>query len=365
MAASKPASAPASPRDAARLAIERGVAYLQESQNADGSWGGARNAAHPFWSNPETHRSWQVATTGLACMALLESAAGPDATGAVDRGLEWIVANADLKRPSDWDTDNTWGFIYGLQALAYASKQPSLAAGPRRAAMLAGCDQFVAKLAKYQSPNGGWGYYADPEAAWRSEWATSFMTAVGVLALLEARGAGVKFDDAILDKAVHAVERCKLPNGAYSYDVMAIPRTGWSEGINQVKGSLGRIQVCGLALHLAKSPKVTLQDMRWGLEQFFEHHRFLDVARMKPIPHEAYYQNAGYFYFFGHYYAALVLEQLPPAERAAFAGRLQREIMKTQESDGSMWDFYTNTYHRPWGTSFGMMALGKTLPPPG
>ena len=82
---------------------------------------------------------------------------------------------------------------------------------------------------------------------------------------------------------------------------------------------------------------------------------------MKPIPHEAYYQNAGYFYFFGHYYAAGVIEELPKKDRAPYAEKLRREVVKCQEKDGSMWDFYLSSFHRPWGTSFGVMALASTL----
>ena len=53
-----------------RASIDRATDFLLQDQNADGSWGSYRNAAHEFWSNPETHRSWIAATTGLCCMAL-------------------------------------------------------------------------------------------------------------------------------------------------------------------------------------------------------------------------------------------------------------------------------------------------------
>jgi len=129
-----------------------------------------------------------------------------------------------------------------------------------------------------------------------------------------------------------------------------------------VKGSLGRIQVCNYALTLAGCKDVTHEDLLAGLDQLFAHHRFLDVARKKPIPHEAYYYNSGYFYFFGHFYAARLLELLTPAERARYAERLAREVVKTQEKDGSMWDYYMNTYGKAYGTSFGVMTLKRTLP---
>ena len=276
-ACGEPRGAAATPGDVTIQAIQRGTAYLLQSQNKDGSWGGPQNAAHEFWSNPETHRSWQVGTTGLCCMTLMDqwqSGAGPEAeiAAAVKRALDYLSGNTDLKRPSDWDTDNTWGYIYGLQATSRASAFPKLAKAPERDSWRSAAEQFAKQLKRYQSPNGGWGYYADDTASWRSEWATSFMTAVSVLAHLEAKKAGIPFDPEVLAKAVKAVERCKLPNGAYSYDVMATPRTFSSETINDVKGSLGRIQVCNLALRRA-GVAISDADLRTGLDEFFEYHK--------------------------------------------------------------------------------------------
>jgi len=139
-----------------------------------------------------------------------------------------------------------------------------------------------------------------------------------------------------------------------------VPGPGRLTGINQVKGSLSRIQVGNLALHRAGSELIDHEDLLSGLDAFFRDHRFLDVARKKPYPHEAYYQNSGYFYFYGHFYAAQVLEQLDPSEQVRYRSRLAREVVKTAEDDGSMWDFYINTYHKPYGTAFGVMALRRT-----
>ena len=90
-----------------------------------------------------------------------------------------------------------------------------------------------------------------------------------------------------------------------------------------MKGSLGRIQVCQWALRSCGDESVSRKDLRDGLARFLEHHRFLDVARMRPIPHEAYYANAGYFYFFGHYYAAKAIELLPVDEQEEWHARLR------------------------------------------
>lgn len=340
--------------------------FLLNNQEANGAWGSQRNAGigiDEFWSNPETHRSWQVAVTGLGLLTMSEAGQSDAEARAYLRGVEFLINNAaSIKRPSEWDTDNTWAYVYALQALAHACTRTEPNA-PNRERFREIGQAMIQKLDETQTPNGGWGYYDFEVYAHPGSWATSFMTAVAVLALYDAKDVGLTVDPKRLEAAARAVERCRLPNGAYTYSVDAIPSPGRMEYINQVKGSLSRIPVCNLALLRAGRP-VRQETLRAGLDQFFKEHKFLDIAFQKPIPHETYYYNSGYFYFFGHYYAAQVIALLPKEDQDRYWPQLQEHIVKTQESDGAMWDYPMNSYHRPYGTAFSMMALHRSLPKP-
>jgi hypothetical protein len=336
--------------------------WLLASQNGEGSFGSARNTMYTdYWPNAEAHRSYTAATTGLCVMALLRHGEPEEtARAAAERATAWLVQNHDLRRCDDWDIDNVWGMLYALHGLAAAHAHPWFAESPQRAAMSAAIEKLLARVAAYQSPNGGWAYYADQIDGWRPQWATSFTTAAMIVALDAARAAGVALDETRVAAAVRAVERCRLPGGAFSYDVMAIPEPGSLESINDVRGSLCRIPVCNLALSIAGWPVRDAELVR-GFDLLFAHHRFLDCALMRPTPHEAYHANSGYFYLFGHFYAGELLARLPAGARRAAAGKLAFEILKIQERSGACWDYWFSDYARTSGTAFAAMTLGRAL----
>jgi hypothetical protein len=66
---------------------------------------------------------------------------------------------------------------------------------------------------------------------------------------------------------------------------------------------------------------------------------------------------AGYFYYYGHWYAAQCIEQLPDAERAYYKDRLAQIILPLQESDGCWWDYPFYNYHQQYGTAMAVMTL--------
>ncbi len=342
-------------------AAARAAAYLVTTQNPDGSWGSpVREVLVSNWGWPrETYRSWQVATTSLCCMALSQRPSDRNALQAVRRGIVYMLENADLKRPGDWDIDHVWGWIYAIEGLSRLERFEPLADLESR--MKRAVDALIRDLATHQTPSGGWGYYDfnTPKSRPPTAGATLFTTANAILALRAAERAGHAVPPEMLRAAVRAVERCRLPDGSYTYGVDAIARPSpGRESIHNIKGALTRIQVAHLALGEA-GQAVPRDTVIKGLDLFFDNHVFLDIAYNRPIPHEAYYQNSGYFYLYGHAYVRQLLETLPPDLKKGYAPRLMREVVKFQSPDGSFLDYPLQGYGKPYGTAFALLALAE------
>jgi len=125
-----------------------------------------------------------------------------------------------------------------------------------------------------------------------------------------------------------------------------------------------RNQACNLALHLFEPAELGRKELRLGLEQLRDNHRFATAALRRPKPHSSWYLVSGYFYLYGYQYAALVLDQVPEEDRKEFGPFVAEAILKTRQPDGSFWDYPTYDYHKYYGTGYALIALSRCPPAP-
>lgn len=357
-------SGPTATQAQARAGLDRVLAYLLGVQRENGAWGyGVTQGLLDSGYAVTSWYDWQVGAHSLALVALMESPDTPQRRAALERGFDWLLESSPPARGNDWDNDAVWAGVYTTVACVRAADEPRLASDAWRTRIAARGKASLAYLARQQSHEGGWGYYDFPMATQRPKWATSFTTACVLPAVERGLELGWSDDRAMLARAFRYVQLCKLPDGAYAYEFDAIAPIRGGESVNRLKGSLGRTQVCNWALFELGDASIERARIRRGLAAFFDHHEFLDVARMRPIPHEAYYANAGYFYFFGHYYAAAAINLLPLEEREAWHARLRPHVLKTLLPDGSAADFHVQTWSLTAGSAFAALTLALGLPP--
>ena len=350
--------------DAIEAAIRRGVDFLLQVQNRDGSWGSAHRTKdlNIYAPVPGAHHGFRAAVTALCVSALIESGDGrPEVQAAIDRGEAWLLDKLPHVRRATPDAIyNVWAHGYGIQALVRLLRRHE--AGTERHQALAELlnSQFDF-LRRYESVDGGWGYYDFRTGTQRpGSDSTSFVNATVLIAFHEARQAGFEPPQDVAERAVRATQRQLKPDFSYLYGeylkyVPVMP-------VNRHGGSLGRSQACNLALRLWGDERITDQVMVDCLDRLFARNLWLDIGRKRPIPHESWFQVAGYFFYYGHYYAALCLEHIPAEQRRRLAGHLAHVLVPLQEKDGSWWDYPLYNYHQQYGTAFAIMSLVRCRP---
>ena len=341
--------------------IRRGVEFLLVRQNPNGSWGAARKtkSLNIFAPVPGAHHAFRAAVTSLCISALIETGADdPEVAKALDRAEAWMFEHLpNLRRATPMAIYNTWGHAYSIQALVrMLDRKPDDSRRRRTVRKL--IEQQIDLLGRYECVDGGWCYY-DFKAQTRkpSGSSISFVTATVLVAFHEARQKGFEIPERLIDRAMASLVRQRNGDFAYCYGeyLKLQPR----RAINRPAGSLGRSQACNVAMRYWGDKLVTESVLKTWLDRLFARNLWLDIGRKRPIPHESWAQVAGYFYYYGHYYAALCIEQLPLAERGGHQDQLALVLMRLQEKDGCWWDYPLYDYHQQYGTAFALMSLNR------
>lgn len=347
-------------------AIHRGVEFLVAAQNPNGSWGSATNTKdlNIYAPVPGAHQAFRTAVTGLAISALLRSAdERPEVNSAIERGDSWLNENLSRVRRANQDAIyNVWAHAYAMAALAdlvqFRADGTEINDGRRER-----IKQQIDMLARYESINFGWGYYDfDCHTQRPTSQPTSFTTATELIALDEARKAGVSVPPVMVQHAMTCIKRQQKPDFSYfySYNGPTSNRPMWE--INRPGGSLGRSQVCNLALRRWGDPAITDEVLEVWLDRLFARNLWLDIGRKRPIPHESHFLVAGYFFYYGHWYAAQCIDELPADHRQRHRDQMARRMVDLQEKDGSWWDYPFYNYHPTYGTAMAVMTLRRCLP---
>ena len=358
----KPRPVPTHTQEEIADSIHRGITFLLESQNKNGSWGSPRQTKglNIFAPVPGAHHAFRIAVTSLCIAALIETGeSGEKVERALNRGETWLMENLPrLRRATPTAVYNIWGHAYALTALArMLERKPT--SDERRQKIIRLLRGQSDLLQRYESVDGGWAYYDFRVGSQKpSSVSSSFTTATVLVAMHHARES-VSFPDRVLQKAIASIHRQQKPDFSYLYSDRMTYRP--MRGINRPGGSLGRSQACNLALRLWGDRRITDEVMKTWLNRLFARNLWLDIGRKRPVPHESWFQVAGYFYYYGHYYAALCMELLEEEERPYFQNHLAHILLQKQESDGSWWDYPFYDYHQPYGTAFALVSLGRCI----
>ncbi len=342
-------------RESIRQAINDGLDYLARSQQADGSWGtGLSTRGTEIYSRvPGSLDTFKTAATALAVMAFQEAGGEKSPHPETYRkGLNWLKTDGRVRRDQADLMYNIWAHTYALQALS-----TEIIAGNDDPKVREAAEYHLDKMLSYETYLGGWNYYDFDAGTQRpSMEPTSFGTAAGLLSLKVAREAGLEVPEGVFRRGLARLKDARRPDGAFLYG--SGYRYGPNAGANKWQGAAARSQSGNYILWLFDTEGYDLSDLDHSLEKLQENWIYLNIGRKRPFPHEALYQNSGYYYYFGMYFAAREVEVLEAdASKRTHAENVRKMIMPFQEADGSWWDYAMWDYHKPYGTAYAVMAL--------
>jgi len=286
------------------------VRLLIGLQNADGSFGSHHGAPGQGY--------WDGAITALAAGALerwrkhLPKDVARAAGKARDGALRYLAAWA--RRPSA--RNDAFNGPYVLICLVRAKRR-----GPARA--------VVGRIAEGQEEDGNWTVYHAGRPA-------SFNTALNVMALAEAKAAGIKVPGKVLASGTRALAAMRQKGDLFPYSTG--PGHEW---MTTAHGAIARDALCEHAL-LAVGEGSTQAQLDRALARFLE---FADELRA-PTKHYFDYFNTrghgGYYFFFAFRNAFEAAALAGDETRARVREFVRRAVLAVREGDGAFLDHYMN-----------------------
>jgi hypothetical protein len=299
----------------AQDAIDRGLAYLDNQQHADGSFGTLN------------HRG-NVAITSLCGLAFM---AGGNQPGrgrygrAVNKALEFVInleqrsqPQGFLHNPAAMQNGPMYGHGFGTLFLAEAYGMVQNA--DLRERIRPALSRAVQLIIRTQNPEGGWRYRPEPVEADIS------VTICQIMALRAARNAGFAVPGEVASKCIKYVEKCQDINGdgGFRYQRNAFGHTGFA------RTAAGVVALYSAGVYKGKA-------IDRGLEYLMQ--RCKPGAANAPV-HQWQRQEMLMHYYYGHYYAVQAMWIAGAPYWTQWYPAIRDELVNHPDHnpDGSWWD---------------------------
>ncbi len=310
-----------------QAAVDRGLAFLADGQNADGSF-------------QDRFPGTAVGVTALAGLALMGAGHQPGRGRYgrhVSRAVDFVMAAGSGATPGYLNGGDGFGgrfgggqsgmYNHGFGTLFLAEACGMFPDPARQKRVREVLEKAAAFTVTAQNKDGGWRYDPNPPLADVS------VTVAQMMALRAARNAGVFVRKAVVDGGVKYIRGCQLPDGGFSYfkgqGNSAFPRSAaavvglYSAGVYQ-----GDEIARGLRY---------LEGFRPGLTHSFR----------ESLPQH---------YYYGQYYAALAMWTAGRPYWSRWLPAARDDLLKKlRESPGGVW---TDPGHGPaYATAMSLIVL--------
>jgi len=308
--------------------VSTAVAYLLREQRKDGSW---RNVQGQF----ELRNGISI----IALMALSEWEAQHPEGNKAARDKARAFADEWSDRRSNAEDMAIWDHMFAV--FLYSRMLPGAPDDAAKKAIRKRLKRSIRALETVQRPRGTWSYVGQGPS--------SFTTGGVLVALWEAKQAGIEIDPEMIDRAFEGLFLMKTEQGTYFYSDQS------SDDFDDanLKGSVGRMAVCYLAEFLWG--KCDLAKLTWAMDKFVDFRIHLKKVRKSTDWHAGKYANASYFFFYDYWFASMAMLKIPEKDRGKYLAVLRNDMLEICEVDGSWVD--THLFGKSYGTAMALMIL--------
>ncbi|HIC22210.1 MAG TPA: prenyltransferase [Planctomycetes bacterium] len=303
-------------QERARLSIERGLEFLKNTQNPDGSWTDkiGRKVHYEYRGRLGKH----VGVTALACLSFLAQGSLPGRGKygeQVEMGLDFLLRNVQTNGFITVNESRMYSHAFATLFLAEVYGMTGMERVKER------LKSSVGLIIQAQNETGGWRYQPGADDADMS------ITVCQVMALRAARNAGINVPKNVIDAAISYVRNSSnIESGGFMYQ-------------HEV-GPTGRVQRSRTTFPLTAAGLTAL----YGAGVYED--RALDrglayLRRHRPRRYEA--LNT-FDYYYGMYYATQAAFQRGGEYWASWHRDTWRDILSLQNPDGSWQDLVGPNY---------------------
>ncbi len=341
-----------------RQAEQDAIGYLLSQQRPNGSWISPAEV-HRF--SDDIPNEFTDAITAICGQGLLPHRDKAGVTETLHKAVDFLVKTGEKRKAAEnkaYFMDYTvWRNAYVLWFFSDCIRAGLFEMEELEPAMA----EFVPEIRDRQKPGGGWSYYVTAErsnAGQPSKQSNSFITAAAVVALLEAREAGVEVPEEMTDAALGCLERMANPDGTFEYflfhDREDAPRN------THPAGAAGRAPLCAYALY--KGGRGSLDALRKGLKLFMEYRHTYAKEHGKSLMHAGAHTQGSHYLMFDYAFAAATVRALPEKERGKYRKPLLEQILGARTEEGSYID--NPLIGRHYGTGMALVAFRHLYPLP-
>ncbi|MHC4851992.1 MAG: hypothetical protein ACYTF5_08240 [Planctomycetota bacterium] len=313
--------------------------------------GGFTDARYAYWRSPKITPNVWIAITALAATALTEFR--DIAPNEIDPGaVDAAVAKAkkflfDPKRLNRGENEDVYADTYRLLFLARQAGKADADQKQNILAMMDGVvkDASARQLKTHPRKKGVEGF-------WAHEYPNAFCTAAMLWGLHDARKAGAKVPDEVIDKGLGALLRAREASGGFVYGGSV--RKG-SKRTTPLKDTSTRMPVCeGALLAFGRSDK---QKLLFAFETFWKYMHRIENVRRNDFHSDG--QLGGFFFFHALYHASEANKLLPAGDRRKNNKKFLEVLQEIPEMDGSFVD--SHELGRSYGTAMALLTLKNVM----